>query len=164
MGGREALVHLGAKVAAQAIDSFGHGCDAFRHGADVMPKILRDHVEMATGLGGSLVDFLAKLLPHLLHIATKASHLMVDLPTKLLPHLAHLTTKASHLLTEASQGLVEVGASFGVHAATLLGGQTRFQACQKRYAYQRLAGSGRPSKSAVGKGSYGGMPSPSSSA
>src|SRR6266508_3338492 len=50
MGGREALVHLGVELAAQAIDPFKRRRHTFRNTADVMPEILGDDVEMTASL------------------------------------------------------------------------------------------------------------------
>ena len=50
MAGCEALVHLRAELATKSIDPLEGSRHAFRHGPNVMSKILGHHVEMAAGL------------------------------------------------------------------------------------------------------------------
>ena len=61
MCGREALVHLRAELAAQAIHPLERRRHAFGHTADVMPEILGDDVEMTAGLECRRSQLLAQL-------------------------------------------------------------------------------------------------------
>ncbi len=102
MGSGETLLHFGTEVAAKPIHALGHRRHAFRHGTDVMPKILCDHVEMAPGLGGGCVDLLVKAA----HLLVKAAHLLVK-AAHLLAKAAHLLAKAAHLLAKAAHLLAK---------------------------------------------------------
>jgi hypothetical protein len=60
MAGCEALVHLRAELATKAIDPLERSRHAFRHGPNVMSKILGHHIEMTASLCGGVPHFLAE--------------------------------------------------------------------------------------------------------
>src|SRR6266508_3169564 len=114
MGGREALVHLGVELAAQAIDPFKRRRHTFRNTADVMPEILGDDVEMTASL------------------ECRRPHLLVQ-PSDLLAQPTDLLAQLTDLLAEFPEGLIEVGASLVVHGITLVVRPRPFQVCRPRY-------------------------------
>ncbi len=142
MGGREALVHLGVELAAQAIDAFKRRRHTFRNTADVMPEILGDDVEMTASLECRRPHLLAQpsdLLAQPSDLLMQPSDLLVQpsdvlvQPSDLLVQPTDLLAQLTDLLAESPEGLIEVGASLVVHGITLVVRPRPFQVCRPRY-------------------------------
>ena len=107
MCGREALVHLRAELAAQAIHPLERRRHAFGHTADIMPEILGDEVEMTASFERRRLQLLAQL--------------------------TDLLSESPEGLIEVGSAFFEVGAGFVIHADSLAARPRQVQVWQSGY-------------------------------
>lgn len=161
MGRREAFVYLSAQAGTQAIHAFREDDHTLRNAPYVMPEVLRHDVEMAPRFGSGVSHLLAQGPELAAHIVAKGAQGLVEVSAGLGIHGATLPVRPHPFQVcrvgysgdhrgldrpvESAAAAVQDGLEVGEDPLGLLD-------------YQRLAGSGSPSKSDVGSGSGGVTP------